>query len=494
MAIWNKIEQLLNRNNTAQYEVIMLADKDGNILNTFGAASNIPIAAGEVTGYTDVHKFGMVDGSAGNTWTTVWSAADSTATKLYPWETTAGTLSVVSSSGEDEPSGQASQAKAELIILYDQLKALTATGNETDRGADPLTYGSETLGPGVYIKAGAIDVTGTLTLDADNDPNALFVFRTDGAFTTAAGAEVLLINGATSNNVYFVSEGASSTAANTIMRGSLLANQAAVSTGAGTSLEGRMLAINGAVTLGDTSIITAPTGTINSILTLGNVLALFNMFTGAGALSNAGASEIQLSIGTNLGAITGFETATVGGSTISGDGAGTNTGAYTITVEGLDTTYNPVSETFTLSGATETAEGVVIFHRVHRAKVSSGSTNVGTLGVFNGTALVAEIAPEMGQTQMCVYTIPAGKTGYLTRLGASSSKNIATIVSLFQRPHSEAFQLTASAMALYQNSQTIDFDVPLTFAEKTDLDLRQIGAANNVVAADFNVILVDNPV
>jgi hypothetical protein len=275
MAIWNKIEQLLNSNNTAQYEVMMLADKDGNILNTFGAASNIPIAAGEVTGYTNVHKFGMVNGSSGNTWTTVWSAADIAATKLYPWETTAGTLSVVSSSGDD-----------------------------TDGGA----------------------------------------------------------------------------------------------------------------------------------------------------------------------------------------------GTHTITVLGLDTDYNEVSETFTLSGATETAEGVVVFRRVYRAKVSSGSTNVGRLGIFNGTALVAEIAPEMGQTQMCVYTIPAGKTGYLTRLGASSSKNIATIVSLFQRPHLETFQLTASAMALYQNAQTIDFDVPLTFAEKTDLDLRQVGAANNVIAADFNIILVDNPV
>ena len=275
MAIWNKVLQKLNNNNTQQYEVVMLSDKDGNIINTFGAASNIPIAAGEVAGYSDVHKFGMVNGTSGNAWTTVWSAADTAATKLYPWETAAGTLSVVSSSGDD-----------------------------TDGGA----------------------------------------------------------------------------------------------------------------------------------------------------------------------------------------------GTHTITVYGLDTDYNEVSETFTLSGATETAEGVVVFHRVYRAKVSAGSTNVGTLGVFNGTALVAEIAPEMGQTQMCVYTIPAGKTAYLTRLGASSSKNISTIISLFQRPHSETFQLTAGAMALYQNSQTIDFDVPLTFPEKTDLDLRQVGAANNVIAADFNIILVDNPI
>ena len=218
----------------------------------------------------------------------------------------------------DDTSSQTLAAKADLIVLYDELMALTATGDETDRGANPLTYGSETLGPGVYIQSGATNVTGNLTLDAGGDPDAIFVFRTAGAFTTGVGAEITLTGGATSNNVFFVSEGASSTAADAIFRGTLLANQAAVSTGAGTRLEGRMLAINGAVSLGAASILTAPTGTINSSLTLGTVLAVFNMFSGDGAISSTGASEVQLSIGTNDGAITGFDTATVGGSLIPG--------------------------------------------------------------------------------------------------------------------------------------------------------------------------------
>ena len=218
----------------------------------------------------------------------------------------------------DSTSSQTLQAKADLIILYDELIALTATGSETDRGANPLTYGSETLGPGVYIQTGATNVTGTLTLDAGDDPNALFVFRTAGAFTTGVGAEVVLAGGATSSNVFFVSQGAASTAADAIFRGTILANQAAVSTGAGTTLEGRMLAINGAVSLGAASILTAPTGTINSSLTLGTVLAIFNMFAGTGSISSTGASEVQLSVGTNAGTITGFDTATVGGSLIPG--------------------------------------------------------------------------------------------------------------------------------------------------------------------------------
>jgi hypothetical protein len=218
----------------------------------------------------------------------------------------------------DDTSSLTSQAKADLIALYDAIVALP----------DPITshaviYGNgETLSPGNYVLAGAISIAGQLILDADGDPDAVFVFRSSaGAFSTAASAEVILINGATSNNVWFASAGASSTGANTVLKGSMI-TEVAVSTGADTQIEGRMLAINGAAGVGATSILTAPTGT--SVLTLG-LLSLFNIFCGTGGISNTGASEIQLSIGTNDGAITGFDTATVGGSIIPG-------GAPTLTV------------------------------------------------------------------------------------------------------------------------------------------------------------------
>jgi hypothetical protein len=123
-------------------------------------------------------------------------------------------------------------------------------------------------------------------------------------------SEVVLANGATSNNVWFVSEGAGSTGANSTLRGSLLANQAAVSTGAGGIVEGRILAIVGAAAAGDTSTFIAPTGTTTLPL---NTISIFSIFTGTGALTNTGASVIALSIGTNSGTITGFQTATIGG-------------------------------------------------------------------------------------------------------------------------------------------------------------------------------------
>jgi hypothetical protein len=197
--------------------------------------------------------------------------------------------------------------KNELIALYNELNSLTAT--VTNHAA---AYGSgETLGPGVYTQAAASSVTGILTLDGGGDPNALFVFRCAGAFATAASSEIALTNGASSNNVWFVSEGAASTGASTIFRGSLLSNQAAASTGASTQIEGRLLAITGAVGVGAATIFTTPTGT--SVSTVGSSLPTFSIFAGTGSLSNTGASVIPLNIGTNSGTITGFETATVTG-------------------------------------------------------------------------------------------------------------------------------------------------------------------------------------
>ena len=219
-------------------------------------------------------------------------------------------------------------AAVDLVTLYNYLKNLPAT--VTNHAA--AYGGGETLGPGVYTQAAASSIAGTLTLDASGDPSALFVFRSVGAFSTGALTEIVLINGAVSNNVWWIAEGAISTSAGSIIRGSLLTNQAAVSTGAGTQIQGRMLAINGAAAVGDTSIFTEPTGT--STAPLGSI-ALFSIFTAIGALSNTGASEIALSIGTDSGAITGFETATVSGEIYPGGVAALAVILYGIFIDGV---------------------------------------------------------------------------------------------------------------------------------------------------------------
>ena len=94
MAIWNKTRQSLNTNNDQQYEVVMSADKDGNILNSFGTASNIPIAAGEVGGYSHINKFGYSNNIS--SLSTIWDGSN-----LYTYSSSAGTVTVSGTSDDD---------------------------------------------------------------------------------------------------------------------------------------------------------------------------------------------------------------------------------------------------------------------------------------------------------------------------------------------------------------------------------------------------------
>tara|TARA_B110000879_G_scaffold210637_1_gene301214 strand:- start:155 stop:1327 length:1173 start_codon:yes stop_codon:yes gene_type:complete len=209
-------------------------------------------------------------------------------------------------------------AKTDVIALYADLSTRSATGSETSRSASDI-YANETLGPGVYIHTGAITVNGTLTLNGSSTDE--FIIRTAGAITTGTFAEIVLTGGATSSNVWFVSAGAPSTGASTTVRGNFLANHAAPSMGASTNFEGRMLAVNGAIALGEACVITGPTGTRTTSI---GTLIFFNLFTGAQAISSTGTvTTVELSIGTNQGAVTGFVDGNVSGNIYPG-GAGEN--------------------------------------------------------------------------------------------------------------------------------------------------------------------------
>jgi hypothetical protein len=255
-----------------------------------------------------------------------------------------------------------SVAKTDLLALYNELMALPAT----QTGHIP-TYGSETLLAGVYTQTGATNITGTLTLNANGNPNAVFVFRCAGAFTTGASAEIVLTGGALSSNVWFVSEGASSTGASTVFRGSIISNQAAVSTGAFTSIEGHMFTVTGAIGIGNASVFTESVGA--SQLTLGSLTA-FSLFAGIGNLTNTGASNIALSVGTNSGTITGFNTATVGGSIIPGGSSPLSILHCAVYIDGI--IINDSLRSITRSSSIENVECPIVLQTV--ATITLGQT------------------------------------------------------------------------------------------------------------------------
>jgi hypothetical protein len=112
--------------------------------------------------------------------------------------------------------------------------------------------GGQTFRAGIYSSAAALALTGTLTLDAQGDPNAIFIFQSDAAIDTAAASNVALINGASAANVYWQAEGAVGTGANSTFRGTIL-TAGAITLGDSTKLIGRALS-TGTVTLATNTI------------------------------------------------------------------------------------------------------------------------------------------------------------------------------------------------------------------------------------------------
>lgn len=192
------------------------------------------------------------------------------------------------------------QGVIHLQAAYDQLMAIPVTNT-----THAPVFGSETITPGVYSIAGAASAAGVIDLDGGGNPNALFIFRSGGAFNTGAGTTINLINGVEARNVFWIAEGALGLGANTIMKGTLIAHGAAPSAAAGSNIEGRLFSTAGAVSFGPATI-TVPSG-ISPYADFG-VLTGFAMFTSAGAVANTGSSTINGDVGSNAGAITGFGT------------------------------------------------------------------------------------------------------------------------------------------------------------------------------------------
>jgi hypothetical protein len=147
--------------------------------------------------------------------------------------------------------GLANQAHADAAIAYGQLVGETFT---TDLSGQILG-GGMILTPGVYHFNTTAQLTGTLILDTQGDPNATFHFQIGSTLTTAPGSMIAFLNGSSSNVFWQV--GTSATIdVNSVLYGNVLADQS-ITVNSGATVVGRLIAINAAVTL-DTDTITIP--------------------------------------------------------------------------------------------------------------------------------------------------------------------------------------------------------------------------------------------
>lgn len=110
-----------------------------------------------------------------------------------------------------------------------------------------------TLAPGVYTSLSTLGVNGNLTLDAQGNSGAVWVFQVASALTSSSGS-ITLAGGAQAGNVYW-QVGSSATFSNSSVVGTIIAQQGL--TFSGTTLQGRALSLVASVTLSSSNI-TAP--------------------------------------------------------------------------------------------------------------------------------------------------------------------------------------------------------------------------------------------
>ncbi|SNX55649.1 uncharacterized protein DUF3494 [Streptomyces sp. TLI_55] len=188
----------------------------------------------------------------------------------------------------------AGQAKVELTTAYNQ--AAGQSLNPVVYNDAPHEFGGQVLTPGLYRANSSAQITGPLTLDAQGDPNAVWVFQIGSTLTTAAeNSTVNLVNGASPCNVFWQVGSSATLGTHTSFVGTILASES-ISATTGATINGRLLADagatgNGAVTLDTNRIFLGPCaagGTTGGVITGGVIAGTTTGGTATGGTATGG--------------------------------------------------------------------------------------------------------------------------------------------------------------------------------------------------------------
>ena len=143
------------------------------------------------------------------------------------------------------------QAIADLTTAYND-----AAGRTLCPVSVAGNLGGMTLAPGLYKSTSSLEVTsGDLTLDAQGDEDAVFIFQMAATLTTTVGRQVILAGGAKATNVFWQIGSSATLGTASTFQGTILADQA-ITLGTGATLDGRVLARIAGVSLDTNAIVT----------------------------------------------------------------------------------------------------------------------------------------------------------------------------------------------------------------------------------------------
>jgi hypothetical protein len=301
----------------------------------------------------------------------------------------------------------AAQAQDDTSTAYDNL-----AGQRCDEDLTDQDLGGKTLTSGVYCFDSSAQLTGTLTLDAQGNPNAVFIFQIGSTLTTASNSGVNLINGAQACRVFWQVGSSATLGTTTAFIGNVLA-LTSITANTSATVDGRLLAQNGAVTLDSNTITRATcgsggttggttTGATTGLTTGGETTGVTTggettgVTTGGETtgVTTGGETTGQTSGGETTGVTTGGETTgqTTGGETTGvttgGETTGQTSGGVTtgVTTGGETTgqTSGGVTTGVTTGGVTTGLTTGVTTGGVTTGVTTGGATTTGTTGHTTG--------------------------------------------------------------------------------------------------------------
>jgi predicted acyltransferase (DUF342 family) len=227
-----------------------------------------------------------------------------------------GTPNVVGQIFGVDATGPAGSVPYPSMLTVAMVDMTTAYNDAAGRTVDPIgisgNLGGRTLYSGLYKSNSSLEISaGDLTLDAQGDVSAVWIFQIASNFNMTSGRQIFLSGGAKASNIFWQVGSAATFGTTCTMKGTILA-QTTITFATGASLEGRALARTAAVTLQSNVI----GGTVNTILGstvfLGSA-ANFKVLAGSKIVST-GLTTVAGDIGVSPGTIiTGFPPATLTG-------------------------------------------------------------------------------------------------------------------------------------------------------------------------------------
>jgi len=292
--------------------------------------------------------------------------------------------------------------------------------------------GGSTLVSGVYSAAASdfLTLTGTLTLDAEGDSNAVFIIKSPTYLVSAAGSQVVLANGARASNVFFFTGTHMLLGANTILKGNVLATDY-VSFGADVQVEGHIFSKASYVIFGaGTRTTTPPPLSPARTPTIGSVTATTDGFTATitnydssftwSATASAGSVIIS---GADI-TVTGVAANPYVTATITSSKTGSETGSLAVSSTSLDSpsTSATLSAALTpeLGSITPTATGFTATITNYNSTFTwSATASAGSVIISGADITVTGLAPSTSATVTITSTMAGLETGSFSVTGIS---------------------------------------------------------------------------